>query len=281
VEAILRRLLAGEVDVAGALRQLQAERIEAVGASLRLDPDRQARRGVPEVVYAPSKTNQETAAAALALARAAGVALVSSVDAEGDAALRAAAAEAGLAVEEYGSGRRLRQPGWLAPGADLADGRQGMVAILAAGTGDVPVAEEARMVAETLGCSVGWAYDVGVAALHRLTGPLAGMVRHGTDAFVVVAGMEGALPSVVAGLVDAPVIAVPTSTGYGAGGGGLAALLGMLQTCSPGMTVVNVDNGIGAGAAAGLIATRAAAARRGAAASRPEGPPAPAGAGTA
>jgi NCAIR mutase (PurE)-related protein len=114
------------------------------------------------------------------------------------------------------------------------------------------------MVAETMGVRVLHAYDVGVAAMHRLAEPVAAMTGDSVDAIIVVAGMEGALPTVVAGLVAVPVIAVPTSTGYGAGGNGLAALLGMLQTCSPGVTVVNIDNGVGAGAAAGLIALRAA-----------------------
>jgi NCAIR mutase (PurE)-related protein len=114
------------------------------------------------------------------------------------------------------------------------------------------------MVAETMGVRVIAAYDVGVAALHRLAEPLADMIETEVDAVVVVAGMEGALPSVVGGLVAVPVIAVPTSTGYGAGGNGLAALLGMLQTCSPGVTVVNIDNGVGAGASAALVALRVA-----------------------
>lgn len=274
---ILERLLAGEFDVEETLRLLQADRVEAIGEIARLDPDRQVRKGVPEVVYAPSKTPADCAAAALALALAAGVGLVSRVDGAHDAALRAAAAEAGLEVDDFGAGRRLRAPGWSpqrrprasgagpmppadAPREPDRAGARGHVAILAGGTGDVTVAEEARMVAATMGCEVDRAYDVGVAALHRLTAPLAGMLRHGADVFVVVAGMEGALPSVVSGLVAAPVIGVPTSVGYGAGGGGLAALLGMLQTCSPGMTVVNIDNGVGAGAAAGLIALRMGAA---------------------
>ena len=118
------------------------------------------------------------------------------------------------------------------------------------------------MVAETMGVRVLRAYDVGVSALHRLAEPLEAMVEAGVDALVVAAGMEGALPTVVGGLVSAPVVAVPTSTGYGAGGNGLAALLSMLQTCSPGVTLVNIDNGVGAGAAAALIALRVQAARR-------------------
>jgi NCAIR mutase (PurE)-related protein len=109
-----------------------------------------------------------------------------------------------------------------------------------------------------MGVRVLRAYDVGISAIHRLAEPLAAMVEADVDALVVVAGMEGALPTLVGALVSAPVVAVPTSSGYGAGGGGLAALLAMLQTCSPGVTAVNIDNGVGAGAAAALIALRTA-----------------------
>jgi NCAIR mutase (PurE)-related protein len=114
-----------------------------------------------------------------------------------------------------------------------------------------------------MGCTVYTAYDVGVAGLHRLFEPLGTMLDEAqVDVLIVVAGMDGALPSVVAGLADVPVIGLPTSIGYGIGGGGMAALYSMLQTCAPGLSVVNIDNGIGAGAVAGLIANRAAAARR-------------------
>jgi NCAIR mutase (PurE)-related protein len=135
----------------------------------------------------------------------------------------------------------------------------------------VPVAEEARLVAEEMGCEVVPLYDVGVAGLHRLLAPLDEMLRTGVEALVVAAGMDGALPSVVAGLAPVPVIGVPVSVGYGAGGKGRAALLAMLQTCAPGLTVVNIDNGVGAGATAALIANRVAAvAQRPATAGEPD-----------
>jgi hypothetical protein len=138
----------------------------------------------------------------------------------------------------------------------------GRVGILAAGTSDVPVAEEAALMCREMGCSVHTAYDVGVAGLHRLFGPLCEMLDEAAvDVLIVAAGMDGALPSVVAGLVDVPVVGLPTSAGYGLGGAGVAALYSMLQTCVPGLSVVNVDNGIGAGAVAGLIANRVASAR--------------------
>ena len=129
--------------------------------------------------------------------------------------------------------------------------RPGTVAVVTAGTSDIPVAEEAALCAELFGTRVARVYDVGIAGIHRLTANL-DTIRE-ASVLIVVAGMEGALPSVVAGLVDKPVIAVPTSVGYGAAMGGLAALLGMLNSCASGVTVVNIDNGFGAAFAATLI----------------------------
>jgi NCAIR mutase (PurE)-related protein len=129
--------------------------------------------------------------------------------------------------------------------------RAGSIAVICAGTSDLPVAEEAAVTAEIMGNCVERVWDVGVAGLHRLLGKLT--VLQQANVIVVVAGMEGALPSVVAGLVDKPVIAVPTSVGYGASFGGVAALLGMLNSCGSGVTVVNIDNGFGAGFAASQI----------------------------
>jgi NCAIR mutase (PurE)-related protein len=271
MKQILERLLAGEFSVEEALRLLDAERVEAVGDLARLDPDRLRRKGVPEVIYAPGKSPEVTAELAVRMVESSGVALVSRVSVEHDAALRRVAG--GMEVEVFGGGRRLR-PRLSAAGASYGSTQNhaarensvtgGRVGLIAAGTSDVDVAEEARMVADTMGAEVLHVYDVGIAAVHRLTEPLARMIAADIDALVVVAGMEGALPTLVAGLTSVPVIAVPTSSGYGAGGAGLAALLGMLQSCSPGMTVVNIDNGVGAGAAAGLIANHVAAARSGA-----------------
>ncbi|MBU4376688.1 MAG: nickel pincer cofactor biosynthesis protein LarB [Candidatus Omnitrophica bacterium] len=127
------------------------------------------------------------------------------------------------------------------------------VGLIAAGTTDISVAEEARVVMELLGCEVISAYDVGVAGIHRLLLPLEEMLKVGVSCIVVVAGMEGTLPTVVKSLVDVPVIGVPTSTGYGYGGKGESALMTMLQSCSPGLVVVNIDNGFGAACAAVLI----------------------------
>ena len=130
----------------------------------------------------------------------------------------------------------------------------GRVGLMAGGTADIPVAEEARRTMELLGCKVIAAYDVGVAGMHRLFAPLEKMLKEKVACIVVVAGMEGALPTVVKSLVDIPVIGVPTSVGYGYGGKGESALMTMLQSCSPGLVVVNIDNGFGAACAAVLIA---------------------------
>jgi NCAIR mutase (PurE)-related protein len=249
---ILERLLAGEFSVDEALRAIDGERVEKVGELARLDPRRVRRKGVPEVILADAKTPALAAELAMRLLDTSGVALVSRVDGEHDTALRAAAD--GVEIDVFGSGRRLRRT----PSPEAGDASIG---ILTGGSSDVDVAEEARMVAETMGVRVSRAYDVGISAVHRLAEPLAAMIEADVDAVVVVAGMDGALPTLVGGLIAAPVVAVPTSTGYGAGGKGLAALLAMLQTCSPGVVVVNIDNGVGAGAAAASIAQRVARAR--------------------
>jgi NCAIR mutase (PurE)-related protein len=142
------------------------------------------------------------------------------------------------------------------------DATGGRVGVVAAGTSDIRVADEARVMAVEMGCEVTKAYDVGVAGIHRLLEPLKDLVRRDVDVIVVVAGREGALPTLISGMVDVPLIAVPTSYGYGFGGGGVSALMAMLQSCSLGLAVVNIDGGIPAGGVAALIANRAARFRR-------------------
>jgi NCAIR mutase (PurE)-related protein len=222
----------------------------------RPDPDRERRKGVPEIVYAPGKTPEASLAIAQALFARSGRAVLSRVDQQLEELLRTSFEPAQLTWHASSRMAVVKDTGFETPRGG------GRVAVLTAGTSDVPIAEEAAVVAAEMGCAVLSAYDVGVAGLHRLTGPLRRLREHGSDAVVVAAGMDGALPSVVAGLVDVPVIGLPTSVGYGMGGKGVAALLSMLQTCSPGLVVVNIDNGVGAGATAALIANRVAAARR-------------------
>jgi hypothetical protein len=221
----------------------------------RPDFGRAARKGVPEIVLVGNKSDAQVIAIARSFIERAGHVLISRLR-PGMAQLLGAEFSA-CHVETRGDGRIMAIH---APG-DLPARTGGQVAVLSAGTSDVPVAEEARLVAEEMGCDVATLYDVGVAGLHRLLGPLQDLLDAGVDALVVAAGMDGALPSVVAGLAPVPVIGLPTSVGYGAGGRGRAALLSMLQTCAPGLTCVNIDNGVGAGATAALIANRMAAAR--------------------
>src|SRR5215510_874988 len=222
-----------------------------------LDLVRAARTGIPEVVLAERKSPAQTVAIVERLLGELGRALVSRVPPETLAALEQAIGESAVWTR-YAEGRTLA---FHRPGFEVTP-NGGHVGVLTAGTSDIPVAEEALALCREMGCATLCAHDVGVAGLHRLFEPLAAMLAAPVDALIVAAGMDGALPSVVAGLVDVPVVGLPTSVGYGMGGGGVAALSSMLQTCAPGLAVVNIDNGIGAGAMAGLIAARAGAARK-------------------
>jgi NCAIR mutase (PurE)-related protein len=222
----------------------------------QLDFHREARAGIPEIILADVKSDEQILRIAHAFLNRTGRALLTRLRPETMA--RLAEEFAGLAIDmrEVARAAVISTPDYELP--DIG----GRIGVLTAGTSDVPVAEEARLVAEVMGCHVQTLYDVGVAGLHRLVGPLRELLLSDVAALVVCAGMDGALPSVVAGLAPVPVIGVPTSIGYGAGGKGRAALLSMLQTCAPGLTVVNIDNGVGAGATAALIANRVAAAQR-------------------
>lgn len=223
----------------------------------RLDVDRANRKGVPEVVLAQGKAPQDVIDIARAFVDRTGRAIISRVGADLLSSLRATFSTCHVETCSQGRTVVVKRPGYATP---RTGGRVGLVT---AGTADIPTAEEAMVVAREMGCDVFPVFDVGVAGLHRLFRPLHALQQVDVDVIVVAAGMDGALPSVVAGLVDVPVIGLPTSAGYGLGGQGVGALMAMLQTCSPGLVVVNVDNGVGAGATAGLIANRAARARGG------------------
>lgn len=230
-------------------------------APVQVDPLRQMRKGVPEVVFAAGKSPQLTLLSVRKLLERSptGRVLVSRATPDVIELLRDELVPLSATVFAAPNGGTV-----LVNRADAAQPLEtgGVVAVLTAGASDAPVADEAAWVAREMGCRIVRADDVGVAGLHRLEAPLRSLRDEAADAVIVVAGMDGALPSVVAGLVDIPVIGLPTSIGYGLGGGGVAALLSMLQTCAPGLVVVNIDNGVGAGATAALIANRVAAARR-------------------
>jgi NCAIR mutase (PurE)-related protein len=229
-------------------------------APVHVDPHRQTRKGVPEVVYAGGKPPRLTLAAVRDLLSSSptGRVLVSRAAGEVVDLLRSELESDGHTVIATSGGTVVVARA----GASQPIETGGVVALLTAGASDAPVADEAAWVAREMGSRIVRADDVGVAGLHRLEAPLRSIREQRADVVIVVAGMDGALPSVVSGLVDIPVIGLPTSVGYGLGGGGVAALLSMLQTCAPGLVVVNIDNGVGAGATAALIANRVAAARK-------------------
>jgi pyridinium-3,5-biscarboxylic acid mononucleotide synthase len=249
-----RRLLAellaavqrGDCSLDDALERLRGMPFEDLGFA-KLDHHRALRNGFPEVILGEGKSPEQVIAIAERMAAAGGSVLVTRLARE--VAERLLAAVPGF---EYHAAPRLalRRAGSGTPAG------RGTVLVVSAGTADVPVAEEAALSAELMGNRVERLYDVGVAGLHRLLERREQLWE--AAVLIVVAGMEGALPSVVGGLVDRPVIAVPTSVGYGTSMGGLAALLGMLNTCAAGVVVVNIDNGFGAAAAATRINQRPA-----------------------
>jgi NCAIR mutase (PurE)-related protein len=250
IEQLARQLASGQITLDDFLGQMKSPAIADVGEA-QVDLDRRRRCGFPEVVFAEGKTVPALEKIFEALLAHGADVLATRMSAEKAEALRPK-----FPAGYYNPvGRVFRIP--LSTCARAPSGR---VTILTAGTSDLPVAEEARETAEWTGAAVTMVHDVGVAGPHRLTANLAQL--EGADAIVVVAGMEGALPSVVGGYVACPVIAVPTSVGYGASFGGIAALLGMLNSCASNVTVVNIDAGFKGGYLAGLIARNVARARQ-------------------
>jgi len=241
VRELLERVRSGDVDPEAAVESLaRLPFVDVPGA--RVDTHRALRAGLPEVVYAPGKTAEQIVDVMRALLETGQDVLATRVEAD-----VAARVEGALEGGDYDPQARLL---WFGPAEPAVVGK-GTIAVICAGTSDLPVAAEAVGVARRFGNKVELLLDVGVAGLHRLLA--SSEVLRGARVLIVVAGMEGALPSVVGGLVDKPVIAVPTSVGYGAAFGGVAALLGMLTSCASNVSVVNIDNGFGAGYVATLI----------------------------
>jgi NCAIR mutase (PurE)-related protein len=238
---LLEAVRSGETDIESATDRL-AELPFIETATARIDTHRALRQGIPEVIYGGEKSADQIIEVARALVQARQDVLVTRVE-----SVKAARVLGQLPDAEYDAAARLI---WIGPQEPKIQGK-GTVLVISAGSADLPVAAEAVQVARRFGNKVELLQDVGVAGLHRLLGSLA-LVRD-ARVLIVVAGMEGALPSVVGGLVDKPVIAVPTSVGYGASLGGIAALLGMLTSCASNVTTVNIDNGFGAAHVATLI----------------------------
>ena len=235
LKELLDRLHRGELDVDEALQQLGGFPSESLDGAC-IDHQRQLRTGLPEVIFGESKNAEQIVAIAATMLKQNEPVLVTRVDSE-----KAEAVMSQISQFTYHRQARILQHG--SSSVEKSD-IIGDIVVICAGTSDLAVAEEARITAETLGHPCHTIYDAGVAGLHRLLGHHALLQK--ASVIIVVAGMEGALPSVVGGLVRCPVIGVPTSVGYGAGIGGFAALLGMLNSCAPGLAVVNIDNGFGA-----------------------------------
>src|SRR6266700_517682 len=238
-------------------QKLQNSESNHVSAVVEIRPDfhRQQRKGVPEVIYGETKDIEQIVAVARKMLNETGRTIISRVPSEAIEVLRDVFNRYNVRVHGTARAVVIYKPDYVLRRTG------GQVGVISAGTSDVPVAQEAALIAEEMGCEVTCIYDVGVAGLHRLFEPLRNLLAKEVDAIIVAAGMDGALPSVVAGLVPVPVIGLPTSVGYGVGGKGVVVLLSMLQTCAPGLSVVNIDNGVGAGITAEMIANRVALAR--------------------
>ena len=246
--ALLDRFQQGQATREETLRAFQAEPVSDLGFAV-VDTQRELRKGFPEVIFGAGKTPEQVVAIADKLVKASGRVLVTRVTPE----------HAKPFLKKFRKGIHHEAARCLTVETRPLAKRPGIIAVVPAGTSDFPVAEEAALTAEFMGNNVQRIYDVGVAGLHRLLRRVDDL--QAANVLIVVAGMEAALPSVVGGLVGKPLIGVPTSVGYGSHFGGLTALLGMLNSCASGLTVVNIDNGFGAGYAASQINALAAEAR--------------------
>jgi pyridinium-3,5-biscarboxylic acid mononucleotide synthase len=238
LEELLLAVAAGRLEVETAIGELQHLPFADLDGFAKIDHHRELRHGAPEVVFGPGKSAAQQARIAGHLLASGQNLLITRTTPEAFAAVKEVAPQAVFHELARAITAEVR------PRPEVP----GRVGIVSAGTSDMPVAEEAAVTAMALGIAQDRLYDVGVAGLHRLLAQRDRIVS--ADVLIVVAGMEGALPSVVGGLAGQPIVAVPTSVGYGAGAGGLAALLGMLNSCAPGLVVVNIDNGFGAAFAA-------------------------------
>ena len=241
IREILQSLKDGKIDIQEAERQLRLDHIDSIGGEVLFDESRALRKNIPEIIYGFSK-EPETIAEIL-MKREGKLSIVSKVD-----------PEKYDAVSKFIKGTIYEKKARIIVSGEMPSQDRGTIGILTAGTSDIPIAEEARIVAESMGVRCITFYDIGVAGIHRLIEPMKRLIEADVSAIVVAAGMEGALPTVISSLSPVPVIGIPVSTGYGHGGNGEAALMSILQSCSMGLTAVNIDNGIGAGATAALIA---------------------------
>ncbi|MFX1479551.1 MAG: nickel pincer cofactor biosynthesis protein LarB [Promethearchaeota archaeon] len=255
ISNILKELLEKKISLEEAEKLLRANHIEEVGDLAKLDIFRKTRIGTPEVIFAQNKDPQmvlditktflsRNQFAIISRYTEAQKTLISEVF-ENDNEIE-------ISIDDIGKIIVIKKKSYGFPK------KGGIVGIITAGSSDIAVASEAKAISEVMGCEVITSYDVGIAGIHRIFTPLSEMIKKGVHVIIVCAGMEGTLPGLVAALVDVPVIGVPVSSGYGMGEKGIGALTTMLQSCSPGLLVVNIGNGFGAGASAAIIANKIA-----------------------
>ena len=254
LKEILKKCQEKEITIEEAEKLLRADMIERVGDLAQLDIFRKARTGVPEVIYAQNKDPQMVIEIIKSFIKKNEFAIISRYTQEQYVLITKnfESKDYNIEANELGKIIIIKEKSF-----NFLE-KKGRVGIITAGSSDIPVAEEAKVIVKVMGCKVFTSYDVGIAGFHRIFTPLSEMIRNEVDVIIVCAGMEGTLPGVVAALVDVPVIGVPVSSGYGLGEKGMGALTTMLQSCSPGLVVVNIDNGFGAGASAAMVANKIA-----------------------
>jgi NCAIR mutase (PurE)-related protein len=255
IKDILLKLLNKKITLDDAEKLLKANLIEEVGDVAKLDVFRKTRTGTPEVIFAQNKDPQILIDIVSRFLKIKKFAIISRYNDK----------QKSLILENFSNNKDFKidinELGKIMVIKDISyefPSKGGIVGIITAGSSDIPVAIESEVITKAMGCNVISSYDVGIAGVHRIFNPLSEMIKKGVHVIIVCAGMEGTLPGVVAALVDVPVIGVPISSGYGMGEKGKGALVTMLQSCSPGLLVVNIDNGFGAGASAAIIANRIA-----------------------
>jgi pyridinium-3,5-biscarboxylic acid mononucleotide synthase len=254
IRIILEKLARGEMTVAAAEQELRIYSIEYVGKNLaKIDPLRELRSGIPEVIFAQGKEFKDLLKIILATVSKKKFAVISKVSNECKERLCKELKKNNLKISKGINTILVSTKFHRFPKTN------GKVGILCAGTSDIKIAEEAKIIAEVMGCQTVIEYDVGISGIHRTLKAIANMIDAKVHIIIVVAGMEGALGSFVSSVTDIPIVGVPTSIGYGFASNGIAALASMLQTCTMGMSVVNIDNGIGAGAFAAIVANKMSA----------------------
>lgn len=257
LKEVLEKVAKNELSVAEAEKMLRILAIDEIENIANIDSHRELRKGIPEVILAEGKATEDLTEIALKMLTANGRAIISRYSQQQLDAIKKTVPH-DVSLKTFDKARIIL----IKTKTFTISNTGGKIGIITAGTSDIPVADEAKIIAEEMGCQVFTAYDLGVAGIHRLLTPLKEMITKDVDVLVVIAGREGALASVVAGMVDVPVIAVPTSNSYGFGEKGLSTLMAMLQSCSLGLAVVNIDSGLAAGAIATLIANRVAKFRK-------------------